>query len=93
MEDVITQEFACESCGNTTPIPNETCTVCGGKMFDVNAPTKPSKAIATGDETDDEIDDSAEAPSEEDEGTFESLEDLQAKEAAEDDESDYNQDS
>lgn len=29
--------YICDECGNTTPIPDEVCSVCGGKMTSLDA--------------------------------------------------------
>ncbi len=89
-EQVVDQEFICEDCGNTTPIPNEICSSCGGHMISLDAKPKKGEA-AEGDEDADilGISDTEEVG---DSSTVESLEDLQAKEAEEDDQPLYNTD-
>lgn len=79
----------CEDCGNTTPVPNEICSSCGGRMIALNS----SKA----DSVDDEIsginspDSESDVEPEDHESSFaeESLERLQEEEAAEDEQEPY----
>lgn len=80
--DVVDQKFVCGDCGNTTPVPNEVCTSCGGHMITLGA--KPTKTEVKDDDTDDELTDEGTADGAGDEPAVESLEDLQAKEAEED---------
>ncbi len=88
-EQVVDQEFICEDCGNTTPVPNEICSSCSGHMISLDA--KPKKGETA--EGDDDVDTLDFSDTEEVGGssTVESLEDLQAKEA-EDDQPLYNTD-
>lgn len=86
MEDqhLTAEEFICEDCGTTTPVANESCTSCGGKLVPVDAMREPSDHELSAEEDD-------LAMPMEDTGS-ESLESLAEKELNEDQRS-YNEDS
>ncbi|MEX0594769.1 MAG: hypothetical protein WD157_01570 [Patescibacteria group bacterium] len=78
--------FVCESCGQTTPVDNDTCTNCGGKMIVLDDNVEPNPENLKDDELDSSVGvDDAGA------GT-QSLEALASKEHEENDE-DYRHDS
>lgn len=82
-EQTTAEEFICEDCGTTTPVANESCTSCGGRLVPVDAIREP---------TDHELsaeDDDLSVPV--DESGSESLESLAEKELNEDQRS-YNED-
>lgn len=81
----VDQEFACEECGFTSPIANEICPNCSGRMLALDAPSKRKTAIDDSEE--DDLADSSGGPTDE-EGQELSLQQLQEKELAED-EPDY----
>jgi|GEM_PF-1475303 len=85
MEPSVDQEFACEDCGFTSPVPNDVCPSCGGRVAALNAPTKP-KADAADENGEPALDDaSLEAGIDETNEAGElSLEQLQERESAED---------
>lgn len=76
-----TQEYICDECGNTTPIPNEHCPVCGAPMTALGSTTPATKKRVVEGDDDDDIDGTAY-----NEDGMESLEQLKAKESEEDDE-------
>jgi len=45
----VNEEYICEDCANTSLVPNQVCTVCGGKMTPLDAPVA-SKVKAESDD-------------------------------------------
>lgn len=91
MEDqkpVTSEEFICEDCGTTTPVSNDSCTSCGGRLVPVDAMREPTdhELSAEDEELSDDLSTAV------DESGSESLESLAEKELNEDQRS-YNEDS
>ncbi len=79
------QEFACEDCGFTSPLSDDACPNCGGRMTALDAPIKPK---ASGDGNTDMVDDPELTNADEDGGAI-SLESLQEQESRDDQQEDY----
>ncbi|QQG50020.1 MAG: hypothetical protein HZB70_00320 [Candidatus Berkelbacteria bacterium] len=87
MEHTVDQEFACEDCGFTSPIPNEICPNCSGRMMTLDAPAKHRSAVSESDE-DESLSEQTEGGGAED-GQELSLERLQEEESQDDTHDDY----
>jgi predicted ATP-dependent serine protease len=75
--DIHQEEYVCEHCGNTTPIPNDHCPACGQPMSILGAAPVKKK-------TDDELLSDDEIAASGDDSVL-SLDQLQAEEHEEDD--------
>lgn len=53
MKDIHTEEYICEECGNTTPVPNDFCPSCGSPMTPLHA--TPDKAKPEEEEDDNDF--------------------------------------
>lgn len=89
MEKTIDQEYACRDCDFTSPIPNEVCPSCSGRMVALDAPMPVKKKESS--DSDDELLSDEEIAADE-EGTELSLEKLKEEESEEDDEPFMNED-
>jgi predicted RNA-binding Zn-ribbon protein involved in translation (DUF1610 family) len=84
--DTTDQEYACEDCGFTSPLSDDVCPNCGGKMTALDAPVK-ARTNSTDDSTDTH-DDEALTSADADGGAL-SLERLQEEESRDDYQEDY----
>lgn len=88
MEHTVDQEFACEDCGFTSPVPNEICPNCSGRMMALDAPAKHRAAVSESDEDEALGDPTAEL----EEGQEVSLERMREEESQDDGHDNYGDD-
>ncbi len=88
MKNLHNEEYMCDECGNTTPIPNDNCPVCGGKMSPLHEDDSKKKNFEDDDLENDDFSDLHDGIGE-DTGE-ESLETLRAEEEDESEEDYHN---
>lgn len=85
------EDFLCEKCGFTSPVPNDNCPECGSPMSGFGGPKAGAKPAGATEEKEEAFDDLSNV-NESDDGSPLSLEALQEEEN-EDDRKSYEQDS
>lgn len=84
---VADQEFACEDCGFTSPLTDDVCPNCGGRMTALDAPIKKGGAEKDAN-VDDTVDGAEDAYTGTEDGSALSLERLQEEESRDANEAD-----